>query len=1030
MEIILSKDIECILLNYLEFYKVSKDSNKDYRWTINLMLKDNIKWSKEDYEKILENLDDKFINISDPEDTLVVTSLDNGFQYEIKGLGNITKYCLSENPECVPGKWIKVEALRGDILPNNEFPLDVVLHVHEQTQINGEDIISKTWTSMNKHYRLYKKYSFKNEKDNIIYNITINRQNDDIFKSMKEANISSRPIEYDFDIEFVQTKFDKDHNKKDDDRIIETIISHVLKMIQILKSQLFPLSKSQQDEVLEEYDELIKLVYTPSKYSKFPEKKDENSSEGSSDSKNRIFLAPKSISLEKKNIVTPGANTYGVNSILSNYTVTDKADGERMLMYINNNGEAFLINDRFEVFDTGLRTKAKNIFKSLIDGEFINTFNKIIYAAFDIYFLNKEPLTSLPLINGKSVTARTRYGALKQVCDKKIWNNTKYIEFRCKDIIFAEGNEMKKACKNILENVYKLGYKIDGLIFTPAEVPVYGYYPGKPVPIKDNAKWEKSLKWKPPEQNSIDFLVEYAGEVIDTETKIKYGRLKLKTGFNLAQWEPISPFEGLKRRYDKKYKELLKSSNIEDQYRAELFKPFTDYHAGVEEAWIELDDNGRMVCHDDGSIIEDKSIVEFTFNPDLETSNISMKWNPLRVRNDKTKKYQKYGKISKTANDYSVATSIWRLIHNPVTVDYLIGVEEVPESELPDNLEERLLSSDDTYYAREIPRQHMLSLDMLNFHNQGIKKNLYQKGSDRSSLLELACGMAGDMYNWRDAGYMFVLGIDYVENNITKAKDGAYARMLSLQDKAVSAMVQGELTRYVPDIIFAIGDCSLPLENGDAAGENDESKALLKVLFDKKIKVKEPHLQKLNGLAQNKFSVVSCQFAIHYFFQSEEKLDGFLRNVAHNLKRGGIFIATFMDGQLVHKELEASPTPGLLEGRKINGRFPVWAIIKRYGSFDDTGYYGKTVDVFLENTNKIIPEFLVNLNTLREKANNYGMVLDSTGLFSEDFENLLAKVPKDPYKRKQLDKSLLGLKFDEVQKKFSFLNRWVVFKMQ
>ena len=160
MEIILSKDIECILLNYLEFYKVSKDTNKDYKWTINMMLKDNIKWGKDDYEKLLENLDDTFINISDSEDTLVVTSLDNGYQYEVKGLGNITKYCLSENPECVPGKWIKVEALRGDVLPNNEFPLDVILHVHEQTEVSGEDISSKVWTSMNKHYRLYKKYSF------------------------------------------------------------------------------------------------------------------------------------------------------------------------------------------------------------------------------------------------------------------------------------------------------------------------------------------------------------------------------------------------------------------------------------------------------------------------------------------------------------------------------------------------------------------------------------------------------------------------------------------------------------------------------------------------------------------------------------------------------------------------------------------------------------------------------------------------------------------------------------------------------
>jgi hypothetical protein len=36
---------------------------------------------------------------------------------------------------------------------------------------------------------------------------------------------------------------------------------------------------------------------------------------------------------------------------------------------------------------------------------------------------------------------------------------------------------MKKACKDILENVSQLEYKIDGLIFTPAELGVFSYYP-------------------------------------------------------------------------------------------------------------------------------------------------------------------------------------------------------------------------------------------------------------------------------------------------------------------------------------------------------------------------------------------------------------------------------------------------------------------------------------------------------------------------------------------------------------------------
>ena len=159
MEIILSKNIEILLSDYLDFFKSSIQDNKDYKWTINFVLKDNIKWGSEDYDKFIDNLDDSLINVSESEDTLVVTSLDTGYQYEIKGLGNITKYCLNENPECVPGKWIKVEAIRGDIMPNDQFPLDVILHIHEKKELEKDDINSKAWISMNKHYRLYKKYT-------------------------------------------------------------------------------------------------------------------------------------------------------------------------------------------------------------------------------------------------------------------------------------------------------------------------------------------------------------------------------------------------------------------------------------------------------------------------------------------------------------------------------------------------------------------------------------------------------------------------------------------------------------------------------------------------------------------------------------------------------------------------------------------------------------------------------------------------------------------------------------------------------
>ena len=1031
MEIILSKDIETLLESYFDLYKCSKEDSKNYIWTLSFKLKDNIKWSSLEYEKMVDNLDDSFDDVSEGEDTLVITSLQSNDQFEIKSMGNITRYCLNEDPSSIEdGKWLKSEAIKGDIMPD-EFPVDVILHMHQYIGVDNSDVNVSKWKSMDKHYRFYKKYSYKNKLDNIVYNIYVIRQTEDIFKNMIESNVSMQPIEYEFEIEYngsIET--DKTKEKAAAERIKNNILKHIIKIIQILKTQIYPLSKKQQETVLQGYDDIVEIIKKSSVQVK---------NYGSEDDSDRLFLAPKPLSLEQIHLTEPGPNTYGINSILKDYTVTDKADGERMLMYISDEGKAYLINNIFEVFDTGLTTSVTNIRNSLLDGEYISTFTRNIYAAFDIYCLNKEKTLDHPLIAPKigGSESKNRYAALKKVCESK-WNGLNFIDFRCKKIISAEGDYMKKACKDILEDASGLGYKIDGLIFTPADLGVFSYYPKESASIKSSVKWEKVLKWKPPEQNTIDFLVELNGITLDTVTKVKYGKLKLKVGYNLPHWEPITPFEGLRRRFDYEYQKERNNTNTNDIYKAELFKPFTNYEEGVSEAWIELDSAGRMIC-DDNSIIEDKSIVEFSYMLDNE-KNIQMRWVPMRVRTDKTKLYQKTGNISKTANDYVVAMSVWRLIHNPVLVDNIIGSQKIPQSEIPDVLEDRLLSKDDIYYAREIPRHHMLSVHMLNFHNQGVKKNLYQKAPEhrRESLLELACGMAGDIYNWNAAGYLFILGVDYVDNNITKAKDGAYARMLNGR-RRIDIFRKGEKQSITPNMVFAVGDCSLPLETGDAAGEDvatNESRKVLRLLYNKKIKA-DNFIKHLVGRAANGFDVVSCQFAIHYFFHTEEKLNGFMRNVSINLKEGGKFIATFMDGMSVHKLLEQSKKPGIIEsdpkkrvkieGRKIDNRYPVWAIIRRYDVFDNDNYYGKNVDVFLENTNRLIPEFLVNFDKLVEKASSYGLKLEATELFSDNYNKLRAKVPADSRNWRELDKSIMALENDEVQKQFSFLNRWVVF---
>ena len=73
--------------------------------------------------------------------------------------------------------------------------------------------------------------------------------------------------------------------------------------------------------------------------------------------------------------------------------------------------------------------------------------------------------------------------------------------------------EIFKDSRSIMDNPTKYPYDIDGLIFTPAKLAVYSYYPSMPVEIKPDMTWNSVFKWKPPEQNTVDFLIKYISDV-------------------------------------------------------------------------------------------------------------------------------------------------------------------------------------------------------------------------------------------------------------------------------------------------------------------------------------------------------------------------------------------------------------------------------------------------------------------------------------------------------------------------------------
>jgi hypothetical protein len=192
------------------------------------------------------------------------------------------------------------------------------------------------------------------------------------------------------------------------------------------------------------------------------------------------------------------------------------------------------------------------------------------------------------------------------------------------------------------------------------------------------------------------------------------------------------------------------------------------------------------------------------------------------------------------------------------------------------------------------------------------------------------------------------------------------------------------------------------------------------------------------GVGEDGFNVSSCQFAIHYFFETMTKLQNSLRNVAECTKLGGYFIGTCYDGKEMFRMLSRTKTG---DGVSIyDGDNKVWEVVKDYeqDNFDDdSSCVGYQISVFQDSINKMFPEYLVNFTYLTRLMENYGFKLlsreeanviglpNGSGLFGELFSRMTNDI-----KRKKNGAIDFGeaANMNSYEKKISFLNRYFVFK--
>lgn len=727
----------------------------------------------------------------------------------------------------------------------------------------------------------------------------------------------------------------------------------------------------------------------------------------------KIFI-PKvmSIAMSNLNEIELGQKTPNLSNAEVPYTVTDKADGETMGLYCMDTRapEMYLIDTNMNVYPVASDYLADwdECRGSILIGEFINkrkqeniteTETELdipnLYV-FDMYVYKNMDARLLPLVSSNDAQP-SRIVLANRVAIALSSARNLNIAVKVKE--FRTGN-MFSETKAIWDRKHAYPYDLDGVIYTPAEAPVAFNPSDIGWSCQMNTTWIYNLKWKPAEENSIDFLVRIESEQIevDKEKKIYLTRDKIRyktVGTEIRSYKTLHLYNGLRSTGDP----CAKSGNDRQTYGPTKFTPTNPNSPNAYIAHIFIDKNGNIVGLKDGARILDSTIVEFGFDiekyrnaaTDDERAEL---WRPLRTRIDRTEAYKKGQNYF--GNNFEVANSIWTSIHYPITEQMITTGRGIPKI------------SETQYYNRDstIGRDKSLTIRLQVFHNAHIKDlHQYKKANDYLReqgqvrdyhLLEMACGKGGDMFKWNKYGLNNVVGMDLNYSNIFDPKDGACKRYSDFVMKHKD--IHGKLK--LDQISFLYGDISENIRSGQAA--------------------KPPTLeiqQELWGKQYNRrqFDIISIQFALHYLFESESKLDGFLRNVSENLRPGGVFMGTCFDGNLVYEKLRDLKKGQSIEG--VEDGKVIFKIKKRYenrGDFlpADASSLGLPIEVYVASINQSITEFLMSYDFLVAKLAALNIVPLETGLFEQVYKKLL---PEDQV-------------LSPTEQTLSFLNRYFIFR--
>lgn len=945
-----------------------------------------------------------------PQDDRLSVLTPQKVRLSLQGLGVIQNYCRDNKLEGKPftamikdrtglESNIDLEEYEMRVKSRREIPLADADHRVKE--------ILDTWPQQQKAFRLIKRWTFKGkgiriDMSSVRSTAVDSRREYKWVRSFLEQNIFKSSPFYEVEVELL-----RDSNTDTPDKALACLVTGIGEILRAIQKNTLLIRKSIRDKVVAAYTEL----------------------NGSNK-----FRGVSPVTLEVKNMSAELEEK--VANIRTGYNVTDKADGLRALGYCNKDGELYLIDMALNIYRTGLKAYACR--NSLVDGELVTKDKEDrainYFLIFDIYRgIDGEDVSQLSFNILDDTKQDCRYKHLQawikgweesqEILLKEITEITRLRVF-LKTFIFARPSnvEIFRACADALD-IPRI-YHTDGLILTPNL---------KTLPAKSGETFFEQFKWKPAKDNSVDFLVTFEKDVeSNTMDQISIGTHP-DTG-NTVRYKTMRLFVGAAKEpaYDDPRATILNelplpSGKSKAAYQPILFNPidFPDTMASICYREIKVDretGDEYIITEDSEEPINHRSIIEMRYDP---SASPGWRWIPMRVRHDKTERLLR-GQITRTLNSEKVGLSVWNSINNPVTISMIrTGAEEPSEEEMKENerkTEEEIVGR--RYYERKAQKQDLaLVRGLRDFHNKWIKDIILYKSvmkGNNKKIVDFAVGKAGDLQRWRREKAMFVFGLDKAGDNIRDPANGAYRRYMD-------TLIQAG-TQQVPKMVFAIGDSSLPIVSGEAGATPEEADILRAIFGVAQVQGTLPKdIVGLTGILRSGADVAVCMFALHYFFENKDTLNGFMNNVRDCVKVGGYFAGCCFDGKRVFDKLSS-----LKKGQSAIGKeedVPIWSISKEYDELEldaDETSIGLPIDVEFISIGSKHREYLVNFDYLKKRMHDIGFELlsedecksvglkESSNTFDVSYRMAVAAKKSFP--------------MSDTVKEFSFLNRWFIFK--